>query len=242
MFNYDDGSRFHVVEYFARSSFASAFAEPFDAGNAPSKLSSAFQRRIVSADLDKSLGAALVSRTYDVILIDLIDERFNLLIDGPRVATISNELVATGILERSDPQWRACQSGSDQHRQLWMLGWARFRAVLAQIHPAPRLVLHKVRWATRTGNGNDLGPRFPAELIARNNEYLADLQSALVEDLPDIGVIELPDALYLAADEHRWGLSPFHYVTEHYRVALDQLWAIVQADNTRASEFRRACG
>ena len=42
---------------------------------------------MVEADVCNQLRGELVPADYDVLLLDLIDERFALLFDGPRVAT-----------------------------------------------------------------------------------------------------------------------------------------------------------
>lgn len=108
---------FEVVDYYARSSLA-VTTLPSCAADVPlDRIASPFQRRIVRRDLARSLGNDLPDMTYDALVLDLIDERFDLYEFAPgSIATASNEFVQTGLApsgRRVDSRW--IRSGSPAH-------------------------------------------------------------------------------------------------------------------------------
>ena len=217
--------RIDLVGYFARSAMASAFASAPVAGVALDGIDSAFQRRMVAADGGKSLAAALTREDFDILLHDPIDERFNLLrlADGT-LLTRSPEFTRA----RDPLQGRATKtivSGSPEHLALWERGWRRFLSLLDARGLRGALHVNVVWWAVRTASGADLGPAFPETRIRHANAFLARLYERMAADLAPAQFLRFDDALMRAADNHKWGLSPFHYDEGFYRECVRQLAA-----------------
>lgn len=78
IFDYDIRAEFEIVRYYARSSFASLATKPFVEEDVLEKIPSAFQRRCARWDMDKSFWQYLKEASFDILLLDLIDDRFNL--------------------------------------------------------------------------------------------------------------------------------------------------------------------
>jgi hypothetical protein len=207
---------FDLIGYFARSSMASAFASKPVTGISLDGIESDFQRRMVSADLGKSLRSALATLDPDVILHDPIDERFNLirLGDGTLLTRSSDFLKAGDVLEGREIA--PVRSGSSEFLASWEEGWRSFLALLDSRNMRGRLLVNQVFWATRTETGGDFGEAFPPAKIDAANAFLGRLYERMTADLPDRQFIRFPDRLLVGSDRHKWGVSPFHYAEDYY--------------------------
>ncbi|MFD6177811.1 DUF6270 domain-containing protein, partial [Isoptericola sp. NPDC060282] len=165
-FGADDGV--DLAGYFARTSLASAFAERSNARYDPARESSPFRRRMVEADLTKVLSTGLTDVAWDLLVVDLIDERFDLIVDGSGgVATRSNELL-TGYTASSED--RIVQSGSAEHFERWTAGFQRFVEIVEASSRSADVRINAPRWATVLEDGTPL-PSANLEYIARSNLY-----------------------------------------------------------------------
>lgn len=223
IFNFDKSNSLELVDYFARSSFASAFCATPVLDRYTERLSSPFQRRIVRADLSKSLSSTIEALKFDQILIDFIDERFKLFQfhDGS-ICTLSNELLNCGFESTSD-FGRTVKSGSDDFFNLWDLGWSAFVEKLKRIGLLGRVRINKVFWADHTINGGDFAPSYSSKGIDEANKFLIRLYDRVAVDLHPKQFLDFSRERFVGAVDHRWGLSPFHYVDDYYREALRHL-------------------
>lgn len=214
------GPELHLAGYIARSSLASAFDEHVPDARLHENLAripSAFQRRMVGWDLKRSAADVIDTANWDIVLLDLIDERFSLLqIDGALV-TMSGEFMKTGI--RGDPE-RLIASGSEAHVTAWKRGFARFLDTVG----AEQVVVNKVFWATHDNFGEPLERQ---EWISHNNATLARMYDH-IERVARLRVIAYPDSLLVAEREHKWGVSPFHYTRAMYMHTLAQLGRLLE--------------
>lgn len=219
----------------ARTSLASLCAEPLDAFVPPAELApglSPFEVRMVGHDLLKTGLAALVAHRPTHLVIDFIDERFDLLVRGGQVATRSLETSALGLDGRELAGFRPVARHSDEARRLWRRGLSAFAAFARTQLPGARIILHDARCAVRglaeTGATADLGPDWefwpgqPAS-IARLNDLLGAYAEDFRQALPEAAVVRAPADVTLADAGHRWGLAPFHYVEAYYEAVLRQL-------------------
>jgi hypothetical protein len=212
-FEFSDNPALELERYFARSSVASAFAGPQFEGVETELIPSAFQRRIVEWDLQKEFAKSLPSGAFDFVIIDLIDERFDLLrAEGGRLATRSNEFRRAGD---TSERYELIASGSPEFLELWTAGWRAFMELVDRTIGRESVVLHRAWWAERTESGQQFKGQTAAS-IARANAFLAELYGIIAKDLPKTQILTPPADLVVGADEHKWGPSPFHYTTEYY--------------------------
>lgn len=205
-----------VAEYIARSSIASAFHETVVAEcwlSAIKCIESPFQRRMVECDLRKLAKQRLLASSADVVLVDLIDERFNLVALGGAFATWSSEFSKLGF----DPADFAAVLGigSDERKLLWQAG---ARAMLQALKP-DRVVLNEVYWAMELADGQ---PMEAQDRIERANVELREMY-AYLQTLGVKRVIQYPEAVLRADPKHKWGLSPFHFIPDFYEFAMQSL-------------------
>lgn len=211
------GQGFRLDDYYARTSLASAFADRGVDGIDTSTIPSGFRRRMVDRDLGKHFSAVLPDMRSDLVVLDLVDERFGLLVDdGSGVATRSDELLqASGV----SPDLRRVLPGSVDFLLAWEAGRRRFVAEARSAGVLDRVVVHQARWAERCADGT----RFDHQASAEANHLLEHMYSRLRLDLAPGQFVRVPARLTVGDPDHRWGRSPVHYVEEYYRAFLGLL-------------------
>lgn len=229
IFNLEDSRSFKLTDYFARSSMASLSSAPYENEDALSRIPSAFRRRMVACDFSKKiLTQPEVFQNADIILIDLIDERFDLVaLPSGQIITNSSELAESGLLTDSSVHgFKLIKPGSSERRALWVEGMHKFLSVLEFHNKLDRLIVNKVYWASRFENSSDT--IFPVSLAAveKANQELDWMYKELEKKLSKHQFLHFPVQLLTSDEHHRWGASPFHYSEQYYKAALAQLDAI----------------
>lgn len=217
------GHGLELAGYVARTSLASAFltrpAPPSVRAKVPS-IASRFQRRMVDLDLRKRALPVIEDAHFDFLLVDLIDERFNLARFGgsntaPELFTLSRELA--GVCGWTGP---VVAPGTNQHLAVWKRGVGR----LLRTVPPARIIVNRAFWARAFDNGELLENQ---ALIAESNRTLEIMYGYLERN--GVGaVIDYPDGIF-ADPGHKWGVAPFHYTTRMYELMIAQLQAICAA-------------
>lgn len=211
---------FKLVGYFARSSLASLASKPTSLPAGIEKELSNFRLRMVAADHDKSSLKKLVDLDFDILILDLIDERFNLLeqSDGS-IVTLSAEYMAA---VKNKPVGRVIKSGSLRHIELWREGVVKIIDALARSGKLDRVVINKVFWSKKDGEGKFLASP-DLKIIDNANQFLLDRYLDLERLMRDCKFFSYVEDLFQANLSHKWGVSPFHYKDEFYLETLRQL-------------------
>ncbi|MES2933763.1 MAG: DUF6270 domain-containing protein [Pseudomonadota bacterium] len=211
-----------LVGTYERCSFASVSATPSVDEAVLAKLDSPFQRRMVRADMDKSVLHALGQSPFDCLLIDLIEERLHLLVPptGGRV-TLSNEYMAGAGWPVAG---RAIRSGSPEYLHWWREGLMQFLEVLEASHRLDKIRVAELYWAQHNESGNPI-PGIPQHHTLKVNAFLAELYAILRAALPATCFLQYPARYLVAADECKWGVAPFHYSAPLYDYTVTQLLA-----------------
>jgi hypothetical protein len=225
--------------YISRTSLPSLFSAPVGplafAAAAPAPLRPA-QHAAVVADLAKTALGALVEHRPTHIIFDFIDERFDLLTAGDGLATHSWELEASGYLEQpAFARRRSVPRLSAACDLMWDDALAEMAAFLGSTPlSGAQLILHEAQWAERQRAASGRQAPLPdaLELMAgqpvsraAHNRLLARYQDAFRARLPQAATVGVGARLRVADPNHRWGLSPFHYVEDYYR----EIWRQLQA-------------
>lgn len=205
-----------LVDYFARSSFASLAGGVHDDAVSLEKLSSPFQRRVLSRDHDKSLLSAISKAEFDIIAVDFIDERFKLLkTQTGGIATLSNEY--EGCRTSFDGEV-IIDSGAQEKQELWIKGWNTFVQVLRETGKLNKLVVNEVYWDVE----------YPLErpgidFINKMNRELDWYYQKVAGSLKNVTWLSHQKS-HLAADlNHRWKPAPYHYVPSYYENSMKDL-------------------
>ncbi|UQP00544.1 DUF6270 domain-containing protein [Burkholderia multivorans] len=231
-----DGS-IELTDYYARSSLASLNAVPFVDGipHCVSGIPSSFGRKVVERDLTKRFFRdALVEKT-DIVLVDLIDERFDLWVDDTtgRCCTLSDEIVRAGFAQEYK-RGRTVRSGGAEFWDRWCEGWTRFLSYVTDRGLRRNIAINKVFWGAQTAAGRQFNWG-----VADNNTLLGRMYDYIARDLPQTQFLEYSPHLLVGDDSHRWGVAPFHYIPELYRETIRLLHEFDRMICVDAEQYER---
>ena len=220
-----DKTQLVVVDYYARSSIASLGARPIELPSAVQNIRSKFQKRMVERDFGKDFLTDLAGLQFDILLLDLIDERFNLYLEpGGEACTLSSELLSTGFPGDSSGG-STIHSGSEEFWRLWEAGWLILLNELRRLGVLDCLVVNQVFWGSRTESGGSFEPHYSSRKIDSANKFLARMYRRIEADIPSEQFLRFDHELMAGSVTHRWGISPFHFVDGYYHSAIKQLSA-----------------
>lgn len=211
----------NVVDYFSRSSLISVVGNPLNIKEEEIHLSSKFQRKEVLRDCNKTFFDELKQKDFDFLVIDLIDERFDLLCYNNIYITRSDELVDSGLEDQYSFQ-RLARSDKKTH-SLWMNACQQFVKRLCSIVPAEKIILHKAFWADHYIDQEHARKFNLIKMvkIRKNNKLLEQYYTDLEELIPGMRIIQIPT--FYSDANHKWGISPFHYTLPYYESVYSQL-------------------
>lgn len=195
-----------LTQYFARSSLLSSMSKDRSGLEEAdlSQNSSAFQRRIVDADLNRKLASILPDKDADLILVDFIDERFRLgRQDGGGFFTLSTDLVSCKL---DLSEFEVIEGDGDWYFEAFEKSWIRFVDLVG----STPILLNNALWATHDSEGNLLSEQMK---IRKNNEKLQRLYKIAKTVAPQVDLVNPGSECLVADPVHKWGISPFHYVS-----------------------------
>ena len=149
---FDLPSSLTLVNYFARTSLASAFRKPpteWEPEEILGRLNSNFQRRMVETDLRKTLGQHISDTDFDLLVLDFVDERMSTIEFKGSTITQSSELMSACF--DADP--------STSFEPWTDLGMRRRREGLQHLFEVcdpGQVVVNRVYWATHDSSGTPL--------------------------------------------------------------------------------------
>lgn len=219
-FALDEAGSYDVSSYLARTSFASAFQNQPILDIDLSKIPSAFQKRMVENDLFKKTSHALTHTEFDWIIVDLIDERFNIFVsDNNEIFTLSPEFSNHCA---SNKTGKILIPNSDEFLEYWKKGWSNFIDLAKKNQFLHKIILNKVFWTNQTSSGGQVVSDLYQSWINENNRWLQKLYSH-IETVGGVKTLDYPKELLIADVDHRWGLQPYHYTKPLYLYLLDYI-------------------
>lgn len=216
----DPHLRAELGHYAARSSIVSVVTPPVEIAEERVQLPSPWQRGCVLADFRKSFFRELEATQATWLVIDLIDERFDLLRVGESFITRSSAFRAAGL--EADGPWETAPVGrmSKPGLELFDEAAARFAQRVTEIVPAERVILHRALWCTRYRADGELHS-FTGELLQKclgHNAMLEHGYDALERAFEGRAATVGVDLTRHVADaDHKWQLEPYHYDEEYHR-------------------------
>lgn len=207
-FELADPGNFKIVDYFARSSFASLAAKPFVDEKILENIDSSFQRRSVQADMEKSIFSRLLEVDFDLLLIDLIDERFSLTVNGDSIHTYSSEYKKA--LYRPNP-YSLVRPEAPERMDYWRAGLRKLADFLKAHGLDRKVLINKVFWTFEGDDSCILNKKYGAVCRDRVNENLELMYSELKHALPSSRFIGYTQKELRVDVAHKWGLEPYHF-------------------------------
>lgn len=198
------GAEAEVAAYVARCNIA-AFGTAAQVDDAIlARIASPFQRRMVRHDMAKTGLDELAACDFDILVIDLIDDRLDLQrLGGGHLRTLSDEYrAAAGDLSGA----AVIDGATPEHLALWKAGWLRLRDALRARGLMDRAVVNRVFWAGADRADSD---RPAPDAVRRANARLAEMYAHIRETTPDIAWITYPRDIFLAIPATVGALRPF---------------------------------
>ncbi|MGP9632698.1 DUF6270 domain-containing protein [Halomonas sp. AOP43-A1-21] len=226
-FEIADKKDFTIVSYYARSSFASLGANAYVDKKLLNNISSSWQRRMVNADMSKSIFTHLESVDYDVLLLDLIDERFSLSKFGNSLHTISSEYKKA--LYKPN-QYGFINANSDEKLLLWKDGLKKISDFLIKKNLDSKVVVNKVYWSLNSEGKEKLLNRYTESSVKIANEKLKWMYDEIERIMPNAKFITYTDSELELDEQHKWGLEPFHYSKKAFIKQLNTLFLLSLRD------------
>jgi hypothetical protein len=220
-----------LSQYTSRSSVISVVATPVPLDPDVVHLDSAFQRRCVTEDFGKTFFSQLKEAEIEWLLIDLIDERFDVVRTGSSCVTRSSAFVDAGLdgtIGDEHPPVRRLTTEADALLAASVDGFVdRVTRVVAP----ERIIVHRAGWLTRYRDGGRIAP-FGEDRVTfaeRHNAALDRAYDRLEARLGTAHAISLDRRRYTADAAHRWALEPYHYEPAYNDAALERLRSLVRA-------------
>jgi hypothetical protein len=129
-------------------------------------------------------------------------------------------------------------SGTEKFFTLWSSGWHAFVAEMTRLGKLNQVRINKVYWAERTESGAVFLPAYSSRGIQSANSFLDRLYSLIAEDLEQSQFFEFSQDQFVGSDSHRWGLSPFYYITDYYKEALEMVLVAGAVDSVATQRPR----
>lgn len=214
-----DESCFKLSGYIARTSLASTFRNELVSNYDLSTIASSFQRRMVDNDLLKKTMTELINTDFDFLVIDLIDERFEVVDNGDgQYFTLSSEFKDNVILQEGV---RILKPNDDELFDLWCQGWNKLIEMARLNNFYHKIIINKVYWSNKDLSNELVFPEY-GNWIDKNNQWLNRLYS-YIEKLEDIKIISYPENSFFIDRAHKWGAQPYHYTNGLYIEFLNKL-------------------
>lgn len=232
------GQKYRLPTYVARTSFISITAPPISIADGTINGPHQFDVQCLEHDFRKTAIETMLSRGLDYVILDFVDERFDLMRIAGSLVTDSryardygvidnNQLVVEGTIPRVDPattdMWkRSCVEVAQQ--------------LLARLRPE-QIILHSCKLASEYISGGERKTfvGYYADLTSSFNPIFAEYEAFFLSQVPGCRMIRLADDLVLGDEDHRWKLQPFHYVPGYYEAFLDQLAEITGSEGASAA-------
>lgn len=204
-----------IAAYLPRMSLATAFGPSVPEHlifAAKKEIESLTHRYWVLNDLEKRLEKVLTTTSYDILLLDFIDERLHLAVaENGALFTRGEEF------RRSEAglwNYEMIRSTSPQHFELWKKGVDAF----AKFVDPQKVFINKVFWAAVANDGS----QFDEKYVDENNRFLEKLYRH-IEINYAFNFITYEPEVFVGDAEHQWEKSPFHYIPRYYAEAMNAL-------------------
>ncbi|WP_252107373.1 MULTISPECIES: DUF6270 domain-containing protein [unclassified Halomonas] len=237
-FEIAEKNNFEIIAYHARSSFSSLGAKPHVDQKILSEIKSNWQRKMVRADMEKSVLEEIKKNNFDILLIDLIDERFNISVRGDSVHTVSNEYKKALYQPNS---YSFLKASSKEKLKLWKKGLEVLSDLLKESMLEKKVVINKVYWTLKGDGADKLLDRYTEEAIYETNAQLEVMYDEIANSIPDAKFINYNSGDLIVDKNHKWGLEPFHFSRNVFLQQLKTLNEICSSYTSGGSEKSKKC-
>ncbi|WPR66127.1 DUF6270 domain-containing protein [Glutamicibacter protophormiae] len=206
------------VDYVARQSWISAASAESELPS-ESKLSSKFQNAMLAGDFGSDALLRINSRIdeSDLVLLDIVDDRFGVYPLNGGYVTPSAEFTMSGLRKNLNLGTHI-PFGTDEHFELWSDAARTMMGSLG--YGIEKCIVLSVPFTEVSFESTIVPDALSRKAASWNEAYLR-----YYDFLSSIGfrVISLPAKMAISTRYHQWGVAPFHYVEGAYRWWFDRI-------------------
>lgn len=211
--------------YFPRASLISLMSKEVEPSPTLINIEKQWVKWVLNNDYNKSTLQQLKSISPDLICIDLIDERYDLVSINDSYLTRSDELVKYIVDVNNVSIEKILKMGCAETEAIFFEKAVCFCEKINNLFPGVLVVIHEARYSDYyLENGNI--QKFSEErrfLNALTNARLNIYYELLKEKIKNSISIRLDEQYVVSCKEHKWGLSPFHYINDYYVEFINKL-------------------
>lgn len=214
-----DKSNFDIsAAYFPRASIVSLMSKPIEIDHTVLSDENQWLKWVILNDYNKSTITQVKAKKPDAIIVDLIEERFDLININGNFLTRSDDLLKVYPLIKEVNAANIVSRNSNDDILLFSSHASLFCETLNRELPDVKVIIHDARYSDYyMDNGKII--KFDEHKCYGNKQANARLEmysKILIKELKNVAYIKLDNEISIANKNHKWGLSPFHYTDEYY--------------------------
>ncbi|ELY4609829.1 hypothetical protein SMZ84_004211, partial [Cronobacter turicensis] len=201
-------------EYIARNSIAALLSESIDHSDSDIDLSSAFLKKCIHHDLKKTALQSLVNSLCkdSVLIIDFMDERFDVLNFDGKLITNSWDFRATRLAKKSNQPNAVLKFDSTSKLNLWEKGFdILYREVVKKIKPRNIFVIMPSMATILYGENGFSRFEINKYALSQYNEMLYIMNGHMMKNYSGVTLVRPMPWMLFCDYRHKWGAHPYHY-------------------------------
>lgn len=211
-----------IGSYVARQSLISSFSPPTSLPDFPSKLESKFQQRMIDTDIQSDLPNILINnhKNIKVLLVDIMDERFDVKHSGAGWYTASDEFKKSGWSDYI-PNLSILKFSTADHFLHWKNSFILFINLLEELDLLENTFFITNKFATKTIQGDEIIQPSGLPSPSKRNQQFAPYYDFIENN--KLRTLNPPAEVTLSDKNHLWGVAGFHYADPFYHWISNQL-------------------
>lgn len=222
------GTGLHRTFHYSNASVASLMS-PAKELNRTVTMENQYRKEALFADWEKSFRTELETLTAgtEYLLLDLLEERFDLFVCLDTILTDSDALRDAGIVPEGQKitQKELLESG------IWKEKMQQFVTLLQNRFSTDHIILAELYLNETYLDGDQYFSFAGLEQIRNTNQILGTLYTLFKECCSGTHVIRLRDELQYTDFDHRYGCEPYHLNYEAYFALADEVYGIMEEQN-----------
>lgn len=203
-----------IFSYIARNSIAAAISPSINHNKDSLNIESTFIKKCVSLELSKTsiqeTVASLKSNDH-ILLLDFMDERFDLIEVDNSLATLSWDYRKTQHYQ-NNKSGKVIPFDSPNKKTQTLRGIQKLIDSCEKKIPKENIFILNLPMATHyIDNGNVVFFDNDKYQISKYNEFLSEIISSLKSTIDGINIISPPSWMIYGDKDHLWGAHPYHY-------------------------------
>lgn len=209
-------TQYNITNYIARSSIVSMMSSPINIDVNGISLQSKFRKHSLYNDITKKglVNLGEKCEEIDYVIIDFMEERFDILRIGEAYVTNSWEFRESNLME----EWSYDLIKRDEVglKEIWKEKCMLFIEELKKNFKPEQIILHEAYMVFQYKKNESLYEFKDKENIEKMNSILKEYYSFFKENFSGIHVWSFNQKENYCDSNHIWGCQPYHFYDEYY--------------------------